>query len=141
MIESFRNEYSMLSNFEPVEIIHQEIKYPSVEHFYQAMKTKDLKTRNKIASLPYAGQAKKYGAKLDVRSDWDDIKVKIMYYGLKQKFKKEPFRSLLLDTGDQHIQEGNWWGDNWWGVDLKTNEGKNVLGKLLMKIRTKLQKQ
>jgi predicted NAD-dependent protein-ADP-ribosyltransferase YbiA (DUF1768 family) len=42
---------------------------------------------------------------------------------------------MLLATGDAEIQEGNTHGDLYWGVDLHTGEGENVLGKLLMKVR------
>ena len=47
-------------------------------------------------------------------------------------------RQALIDTGDQELIEGNWWGDRFWGVDLKTNQGQNHLGMLLMKIRSEL---
>ena len=40
---------------------------------------------------------------------------------------------------DCHIEEGNWWKDKFWGVDIKTRQGENHLGKLIMKIRKSLQ--
>lgn len=40
-----------------------------------------------------------------------------------------------------YIQEGNYWGDTFWGVDLKKREGENNLGKLVMEIREKLKTQ
>ena len=39
MIEQFHGRWFFLSNFYPIEIIHQGIKYPSVEHYYQAQKS------------------------------------------------------------------------------------------------------
>ena len=38
MIEKFEGRWRFLSNFYPVEIEHQGIIYPSVEHFYVSMK-------------------------------------------------------------------------------------------------------
>ena len=38
-----------------------------------------------------------------------------------------------------HIEEGNWWKDKFGGVDIKTRQGENHLGKLIMKIRKELQ--
>ena len=59
---------------------------------------------------------------------------------LRKKFAhdKPLLRQALIDTGDQELIEGNWWGDRFWGVDLKTNQGQNHLGMLLMKIRSEL---
>ena len=37
----FENEFEFLSNFSKSEIILNGIIYPTVEHFFQAMKTKD----------------------------------------------------------------------------------------------------
>ena len=58
-----------------------------------------------------------------------------------QKFNQEPFKSKLLDTGDEYIMEGNWWGDKFWGICLKTNTGNNNLGKLIMQIRNTLKNE
>lgn len=59
---------------------------------------------------------------------------------LQMKFNQEPFRSMLLATGTQYIQEGNYWHDTFWGVDITVDppEGKNVLGTLIMEIRANL---
>ncbi len=36
------------------------------------------------------------------------------------------------------LQEGNYWGDVFGGIDIETGEGKNIFGKLIMKIRDEL---
>ncbi len=36
------------------------------------------------------------------------------------------------------LQEGNRWGDTFWGVDLRTGKGENKLGKILMRVRKEL---
>ncbi len=46
-------------------------------------------------------------------------------------------REKLLATGDRKLVEGNTWGDTFWGVCR--GNGKNHLGKILMKIRAELQ--
>ena len=85
------------------------------------------------------------GAKISrqfkIKKDWDEIKLYVMDYCLLQKFNQEPFKSKLLDTGDEYIMEGNWWGDKFWGVCLKTNIGDNNLGKLIMQIRSSLKNE
>jgi predicted NAD-dependent protein-ADP-ribosyltransferase YbiA (DUF1768 family) len=61
-----------------------------------------------------------------------------MYDLLKLKFVEEPFRTKLLNTGDVEIIEGNYWGDVFWGVDMNKDEGQNILGRLIMKIRKEI---
>jgi len=143
MIKEFKEEYRWLSNFYPVNIEYGNLIFPSVEHFYVAMKSQDDLFRLSIASLSgyEANIAKKLGKTITLRADWDDIKLEVMEYALRQKFNVEKFKTLLLETKDEIIQEGNMWNDKFWGVCLKTNEGENNLGKLIMKIREELIKK
>ena len=67
------------------------------------------------------------------------IKIEVMRECLNLKFSQEPFKTWLVETGDIHLQEGNTWGDKFWGVDLETGEGENLLGRLIMMIRADLQ--
>jgi predicted NAD-dependent protein-ADP-ribosyltransferase YbiA (DUF1768 family) len=59
-----------------------------------------------------------------------------MEYLLWLKFTQNIFKDKLLSTGDIELIEYNYWGDKFWGVC--NGEGKNHLGKLLMKIREQL---
>ncbi len=83
------------------------------------------------------GKIKKMSKDIFLVENWDSIKVEVMRECLNQKFSQEPFKTMLLETGDAYIQEGNFWGDKFWGVDLETGEGENNLGKLIMEIREK----
>lgn len=140
MILQFQGEYRWLSNFWPCSIVYKEKVYPSVEHFYVAMKTLDEFDRETIRLTHKAGDVKRLGKTLKLRDDWEDIKLKVMWFALCQKFSKVHPELLqkLIDTGDQYIQEGNTWGDKFWGVDLKTGVGENNLGKLIMQRRGQL---
>ena len=85
--------------------------------------------------------SKKYRKEF-TREDFDEIKVELMYWCLKVKLCSHPllFGGLLDRTGDKEIVEiSN--SDRFWGcVREKENEnivtGENVLGKLLMDLRT-----
>lgn len=138
MIKSFRGEYSWLSNFHRFEqpMRYQRIIFPTNEHFYIAMKTKDKALREKVAEHSPKG-LKSFGKSLPLREDWDSIKLAVMEHGLRYKFSKynPTLRQKLIGTRDCYIEEGNYWNDTFWGVDVKTGEGENHLGKLLMKIR------
>lgn len=134
MIDSFRGKYRFLSNFHPCAILWGGEEYPSVEHAYQASKTFDSKLREKIRFCKTPAEAKKMGKAVPLRDDWDEIKVSIMQTLVYLKFvKNKELRDLLLATEPEHLEEGNTWGDTFWGVCK--GEGKNLLGRILMDIR------
>ena len=118
------------------EIEYNGIIYPSTENAYQAQKTLFNKERLYISELT-PRKSKTYSRKLDIRSDWDNIKYYIMRDLIELKFKHEYLMNMLILTGDEMIVEGNTWNDKYWGVCLKTNIGQNNLGKLLMLERDK----
>lgn len=135
MIKEFQGKYRFLSNFWPVEVILDGKEYPSVEHAYQAAKTLDPKERERIRKLPSPGMAKRAGRRVTMWSAWNDFKLSVMKDLVRQKFKDSVLRRQLLDTGQEYLQEGNRWGDKFWGVDLRSGEGQNHMGRILMKVR------
>ena len=135
-IKSFFGEYRFLSNFWPVDVTFDGEVYPTVEHAYQAAKTMSKAARRKICLLATPGEAKRYGKKVKLRSDWEDVKIPIMRSLVRQKFSRPDLAQLLLETGDSDIIEGNTWGDTFWGTVYGV--GMNHLGKILMQIRDEL---
>ena len=145
MICEFENKYAFLSNFYASPFTHDGIMYPTNEHFFQAMKTLDIDERKKIAAAETPGLAKRMGRNVQLRSDWEKIKVDIMMLGLHLKFKDPELAAKLIATGDEELVEGNWWCDQFWGScncskHIRT-PGRNVLGMLLMELRKELQYQ
>ena len=144
MIKEFKGEYAFLSNFyhSPLNVYTNigGITYNTVEHYYQAHKAIYVIDHIKIVLAPTPNMAKKIGRKISIWNDWDGIhKELVMEEGLCKKFNlNKELRRKLLKTGDEELQEGNWWGDTYWGVDLKTGKGLNRLGKLLMTLREDL---
>ena len=141
-IDSFNRDYAFLSNFYESSIEFEGIKYPTVEHYFQAMKTLNLQERKNIADAPTPGKAKQFGRSVWLRADWENIKDDVMLTGLRLKFQIPEFRTELLNTGDAQLIEGNFWHDNTWG-DCVCNKcsdkpGENRLGKLLMKVREEI---
>ena len=136
MIDEFKDEYAFLSNMYPSKFSWQGTEYKSVEHAYQASKAKTIEEELYIASLDSPKEAKRYAKTMDVIPSFHSEKEKIMLTLLFCKFHQNPeLLKKLLDTGTQELVEGNRWNDKFWGFCLKTNEGKNVLGKMLMKVR------
>lgn len=138
--EAFTGDREFLSNFYPCEIIYQDMKFPSVEHAYQSAKTNTIKERRKIQAAYSPAEAKKLGRKVQIRPDWDEDKLNVMTLLVAQKFFDNPnLTKLLLDTGDEILEEKNWWNDQFWGT-CKGN-GQNHLGKILMTVRKGLETQ
>lgn len=142
MIAVFDNEYAFLSNFYNSPFKFGGITYPTVEHFFQAMKSFDPKEREVIAAAATPGQAKRLGRKVTLRADWEDIKVDVMRIALRCKFQIPELREKLLATGNEELIEGNWWHDNTWGnclcAECLNKPGRNMLGMLLMEIRKEI---
>ena len=140
MITSFKGKNRWLSNFWPAKVkCDMGIEYPTTEHAYQAYKTIDPVERIVISELSTPGKAKRAGRKVTMRENWDDVKLEFMTALLCQKFAgNEELRKKLLATESQMIVEGNTWGDIFWGVC--GGEGENHLGRIIMEIRTELQK-
>ncbi|WP_420287278.1 NADAR family protein [Flavobacterium psychrophilum] len=139
MIKEFQGDFRWLSNFSPVKIELDGLEFSSVEHAYMSAKSDDEKWKSFCSnSNNTAGNIKRESRNVKLKDNWNDIKLEIMQKCIEQKFNKSPFKALLLKTGNEHIQEGNRWNDKFWGVCLKTNEGENNLGKLIMSVRTAL---
>ena len=145
MINCFDGKWAFLSNFYWNEIEHEGIKYPTNEHFFQAMKTLDMDERCQIANSLTPGQAKRMGRKVSLRPDWEDVKEDIMLEGLCIKFADEQLADWLVATGDAELVEGTTWHDNEWGdcscPKCRNIVGKNKLGKLLMKVRDMIKEE
>lgn len=134
-IREFEGKYRFLSNFWSHFIYCESVWYPSVENAYQAMKMKNENDRKRFIAIK-ASAAKKLGRTLPMRDDWDTVKLDIMYILVKQKFSNLVMRDMLLATGDAELQEGNWWGDVYWGT--VNGVGENHLGKIIMRVREEL---
>lgn len=143
-ISKFRGKYFFLSNFYPCEVEYEGVIYPTVEHAFQAAKTPDLREREMIRALPTPGDAKRRGKHVKLRRDWEGVKVGIMTELVRDKFSRPSsdsarpcLGSMLIGTGNAHLEEGNTWGDRFWGTC--DGRGKNILGKILMQVRDELE--
>ena len=136
-IENFQGPYEFLSNFYPCKINYDGFNFASVEHAFQAAKFRDYSKKFAISKASSPGQAKRMGKDFGgLRTDWGEACLVVMYDLLKQKFNDPKLKKLLLATVDAELQEGNRWGDAFWG--MVGGQGLNNLGKLLMRVREEL---
>lgn len=143
-IRGFQGEYRFLSNF-----FDSRIEYPmnpdgddiavffTAEHMYQAFKSLDPEYQQMVLEAPTAGKAKRLGKECVLRSDWENVKMGIMFNTVYHKFAQNAeLKAKLLATGYAYLEETNHWGDKIWGVC--DGVGTNWLGKMLMLVRTEL---
>jgi ribA/ribD-fused uncharacterized protein len=136
-IDRFTGDHDFLSNFHPSPIEVDGILYPTVEHAFQAATTAIPEEKQALAETTTPGSAKRLGRKVQLRSDWEQVKVGIMEELVRLKFTTHPdLGEQLLATGDAELVEGNNWNDRFWGVCR--GKGQNQLGKILMKVRSEL---
>ena len=135
----FRGQHHFLSNFFPVELIFNGIHFPTLEHAYQAAKSFDIDGMYSIQQCS-AGRAKRMGQKIDLRPDWEEVKLFVMKELVSKKFSDPQLGFLLMDTRDRKLVEGNSWGDTYWGRIYKDGRwvGENNLGEILMEVRKSL---
>lgn len=141
VINQFDGAYRFLSNFASSPIVVGDKYYPTVEHYFQSMKTIVEQESEEIRTSEAPGRAKKLGRKCTLRPFWENIKDEIMMKGLRAKFARKDMSELLLATEDAELVEGNTWGDKYWGKDIYTDEGENKLGQMLVQIREELRNE
>lgn len=127
----FRNEYAFLSNMYECSIKFNGITYRNVEACFQAQK--DLSRSKEFSNLD-GYTAKRLGRRVKLRSDWQQIKVDLMFRIIYEKFRSnKELQYKLVATGDIELVEDNTWNDTFWG--RCDGVGENMLGKILMDVR------
>ena len=130
-IQSFDGEHRFLSNFWPCKVVYEGIEFKSVEHAYVAAKTEWVVLRMFISMVESAGKVKRIGQKIELRKDWEIVKVPLMTNFTEQKYEDPELDAMLSATAPFDLIEGNTWNDTFWG-ECPIGNGKNNLGKILM---------
>lgn len=135
--------FGCFSNFSRHPITIEGKKWMTTEHWYQAQKFEDTELREKVrlAGSPWVAAQIGRDPELPLRPDWEQIKVAVMEQALRYKVEQNPEvkEILLYKTGDDEIVEHTP-RDHYW-ADGGDGSGKNMLGKLWMKIRDELRKK
>lgn len=135
--------YGPFSNLYRRPILFEDQLFPTAEHAYQAGKARKESVRNWLMSAPtpcLVAMAAHGLYTWDIRPEWSKIKFDRMRSVLLAKFTQhDDLRELLLSTGNARLVE-------WTTIDNPVNrtwgevngKGKNMLGVLLMEVRTLL---
>jgi len=133
--------FGFLSNFSNHAVFLKNKIWMTSEHYYQAQKYANTNYEEKIRLAPSPSIAKQISRRYSSlkRADWKTVKNSIMLEVLSAKFTQHPdLRHELLETNPhiliEHTENDHYWGD---GGD---GSGKNILGKLLMEVRSSLTK-
>lgn len=134
-INDFHGQNHFLSNFFECTVNYNGLVFSSAESAFQAQKSESPYIQT-MMSVFSPLESRRYGRKVKLRRDWEDVKERIMSEIVYAKFiQHKDLADKLLATGDQELIEGNLWGDTYWGVDKRTGLGQNNLGKILMNVR------
>ncbi len=120
----------------------EDVEWPTVEHYYQAMKFDNPEYQNKIRQAATPKQARKLGRSRfkKRRNDWAKLKVVYMTRALYTKCKTySDIAQELLDTGDRKLVENSLY-DYYWGCG-RDRRGENRYGQILMNVRGKLREE
>lgn len=141
-ITSFRGEYEFLSNFYECYVPmtfgkdHVPFEFRNAEAAFQAHKTTNFADLIMFSNMT-GPEAKKFGRKVKLKDDWNDMRLQIMFEVVLTKFVvNQDLRDKLMATGQRELIEGNTWNDTFWGVC--NGKGENHLGKILMEVRSML---
>lgn len=141
-ILEFKGNYFFLSNYYERPMEYRGYRCTSSESAYQAMKAKEEKMKEHICGLS-ADDARHLAHKLEKEDknfridNWDNLKYGIMLDIVREKFNQhKDLATKLVATGNSYLEEGNNWGDIYYGVC--NGVGQNNLGKILMQVRKEL---
>ena len=131
--------YKELDTRYPAKFTQDGKEWPSVEHYYQAMKFPTFPDfQEQIRQAPTALAAQKLGKTKDprhpIRADWKDQREAILRRGVVAKFdQNRPLYDLLMKTYPRPLifADAN---DAIWGYG-RTKMGQNKLGRMLMDYR------
>lgn len=139
-------KYGCLTNFYRKNFIVDGITWRTSEHLYQYKKMKFLQDIGEpvtdeflqsIIDAKTPKEVKQLGhMKFNNIDKWDEIKVAEMMDIIREKFKYERFKNILLETDDAMLVESSKY-DAFWGNGYN-GKGLNMLGKCLMQLRNEL---
>lgn len=129
----------LLGTFSAHAFMLEDKEWPTVEHYFQAMKFEAGNHQNKIILASSPKKARKLGRVRSekIRNDWASTKTVFMTRAVYTKCKTHAeVAALLLSTGSNRLVENSQY-DYFWGCG-RDRRGTNSYGQVLMNVRDKL---
>lgn len=152
MFSTPSEDSTFLSRLDPKELLGtvsnhpiqlEDLVWPTVEHYVQAMQFEDDEKREKIRMASTTDAARKLGKTgwfKRPRDNWDNLRTVYMTRAVYTKARAFPeVTEALLATGDEHLVESDQY-DYFWGCG-RDKRGENAYGKVLMQVRDKLREE
>ena len=155
-IIGFWKEKDMLgccSNWHSAGFVFDGLEYKTSEHWMMWQKARvmdDMGSSYHILKADTPRVAKNLGGQVKNYDDelWDDVREQLVYYGVREKFLANPaLASMLLATGSAVLCEASPY-DEIWGIGMTADDpsfndpsqwkGKNLLGRVCMRVRSDL---
>ena len=146
-VVTFKNKgkYAILSNFHPFNFTVDGVTFHSVEQYYHWRRLQGTKYQETLLSFDGRDNALRcfnYSRNIHVNKVIEkdlEKRIEFMREGLRCKLEYcDGFKDVLLNTGDRPIAELNQTSkdNDIWAVNKDTLIGSNILGKLLMELRS-----
>lgn len=118
----------------------------STEHYFQACKATSREDFLWVLGASSAAAAKRRGGprgeggrRIELRPDWEEVKLEVMRCACRGKFSGPRLRSLLLASGERPLVEDSPTDFIWGGRDGRGGyQGRNLLGIVLMEVRAQM---
>ena len=117
-------------------------EWPSVEHYYQAMKFDDAQYRERVRTAGHPKKARRLGRNRfkKRRADWHSVKQVVMTRAVYTKCRTHvEVAEALLALGEVTLVENSSYDYHWGGG--RDRRGDNHYGKVLMNVRSKLREE
>ncbi len=133
-----------LGSFIPASFELEGLQWPTVEHYFQAMKfhDHDMSYVEKIRAAKTPKKARQMGRSRlhKVRPDWKKVRRIVMTRAIYTRCKTHAhFGQALLETGERRLLEASQY-DYFWGCG-RDRRGENQYGEVLMDVRKKLSEE
>eukprot|EP01062_Namystynia_karyoxenos_P005604 TRINITY_DN11940_c0_g3_i1.p1 TRINITY_DN11940_c0_g3~~TRINITY_DN11940_c0_g3_i1.p1 ORF type:complete len:1330 (+),score=353.10 TRINITY_DN11940_c0_g3_i1:119-3991(+) len=136
----FTGEWGHLCSFWPSPFEVGGAVWPTLEHFFQAMKFAGTPHADDVRAAQTPELARQIGKDRSrpLRADWDRVREDVMFCGLRAKFSQSATcRAVLLSTGQRRLVFSDS-SDDYWGIG-PAGDGQNVLGTMLTVVREEIQ--
>jgi ribA/ribD-fused uncharacterized protein len=111
-------EYYCVDNFQKCKFMLDDKEYCSSENYFQSQKATNEEDFEKIRKSGPGMECYSLGGKIELRSDWEKVKVEVMYIGNKAKFEqnKKFAKELTSSTGKIVFEQSTFFWNLWNGI-------------------------